>query len=137
MSLTPFALPETKGYWDAAAAERVEIQRCRDCAQCYFPPAPVCRHCTSRNVEWETMSGRATLYSYVITTNPWPLWELPGPMSVATVALEEGPRLLSTVVDCEQSPNALQIDMPLQAAWRKFGDGPKLLCFAPATEAGQ
>lgn len=83
------------------------------------------------------MSGRATLYSYVITNSPWPMWNMTAPMSVATIALEEGPRLLSTVVDCEQSPAALQIDMPLQATWRAFGDGPKLLCFAPASEAGR
>lgn len=137
MSLSPIALPETKPYWDAAAAERLEIQRCQDCAQCYFPPAPVCPHCTSRNVVWEVMSGRATLYSYVITTNPWPLWEHAGTMSVATIALEEGPRLISTVVDCEQTPAALMIDMPLVATWRKFGDGPKLLCFVPAKGSAQ
>ena len=100
MSLIPHALPETRPYWDAAAAEQLSIQRCQDCGQCYFPPAAVCRHCTSRNVAWEVMSGRATLYSYVIGGSPWPLWELPGPMSVATIALAEGPRLLSTVVDC-------------------------------------
>ena len=137
MSLTPVALPETQPYWDAAAAERLEIQRCQDCRQCYFPPSPVCPHCTSRKVAWEVMSGRASLYSYVITTNPWPLWELDPPFSVATIALEEGPRLLSTVVDCEQSPGALAIDMPLVATWRKFGDGPKLLCFRPAGATGQ
>lgn len=85
------------------------------------------------------MSGRATLYSYVITTSPWPMWGMATPMSVATIALEEGPRLLSTVVNCEQTPAALRIDMPLVATWRKFGDGPTLLCFVPATdtEAGQ
>ena len=135
MSFTPFALPETKAYWDAAARERLSIQRCQDCGQAYFPPAPVCPHCTSRKVAFDDMSGRATLYSYVITASPWPLWEMAAPMSVATIALEEGPRLLSTVVDCEQSPEALKIDMPLVATWRKFGDGPKLLCFRPAAEA--
>lgn len=137
MSLAPVALPETKLYWDAAAAERLHIQRCRNCTQCYFPPAPVCPHCTSRDVAWETMSGRATLYSYVITTSPWPLWEHTGAMSVATIALEEGPRLISTIVDCEQSPDALKIDMPLSATWRTFGDGQKLLCFRPAGGDGQ
>lgn len=137
MSLLPFALPETQPYWAAAASERLEIQRCRDCFQCYFPPSPVCPHCTSRKVAWEAMSGRASLYSYVITANPWPLWELPPPFSVATIGLEEGPKLLSTVVDCEQSPNALRIDMPLVATWRKFGEGPKLLCFRPLRENGQ
>ncbi len=135
MSLMPTPLPETQPYWDAAAQGKLAIQRCGDCANCYFPPAPVCPHCTSRNVVWEEMSGRATLFSYVITPSPWPLWETTGPMSVATIALEEGPRLLSTVVDCEQSPTTLVIDMPLTATWRKFGDGPKLLCFRPAGEA--
>lgn len=137
MSLSPLPLPETQPYWDAAAEERLAIQRCQDCEQCYFPPSPVCPHCTSRNVAWETMSGRATLYSYVITASPWPFWEVSAPMSVATVALEEGPRLLSTVVDCEQSPTILTIDMPLAATWRKFGEGQKLLCFAPAKAAEQ
>lgn len=135
MSLMPTPLPETQAYWDAAAQGKLAIQRCGDCAQCYFPPAPVCPYCTSRNVAWEEMSGRATLFSYVITPSPWPLWETTGPMSVATIALAEGPRLLSTVVDCEQSPTTLVIDMPLTATWRKFGAGPKLLCFRPAGEA--
>jgi len=134
VSLTPFALPETQPYWDAAANGRLVIQRCGDCSKAYFPPAPVCPHCTSRNLVWEEMSGRATLYSFVITASPWPLWEMTAPMSVATVALEEGPRLLSTVVDCAQTPAALKIDMPLIATWRKGGDGPKLLCFSPAGE---
>lgn len=137
MGLMPTPLPETQPYWDATARETLLIQRCGDCAQAYFPPAPVCSHCTSRNVVWEEMSGRATLYSYVITTSPWPLWETTGPMSAATIALEEGPRLLSTVVDCAQSPADLVIDMPLIATWRKFGDTPKLLCFRPAGEAAQ
>ena len=137
LSLTPFALPETQPYWDAAALEQLSIQRCQDCGHYYFPPSPVCPRCTSRKVKWEVLSGRATLYSYMITAAPWPLWEMPAPMSVATVALEEGPRLLSTIVDCEQSPTTLKIDMRLVATWRKFGDGPKLLCFAPEAVTGQ
>ncbi len=132
MSLLPRALPETQSFWDGAESERLRIQRCADCGRHYFPPAPVCPFCTSREVAWEDLSGRATLYSFVITASPWPLWNLAPPFSVATIALEEGPRLLSTVVDCEQTPEALKIDMPLVAAWRTFGDGPKLLCFRPA-----
>lgn len=134
MTLTPVALPETQAFWDAAQEERLDLQRCQDCARFYFPPAPVCRYCSSRNILWETASGRATLYSYVISATPWPQWQATGSFSVATVALAEGPRLLSTIVGCEQSPAALRIDMPLIAAWRRFGDGPNLLCFAPDAE---
>ena len=134
MSLLPRPMPETQAFWDAAAQERLAIQRCADCRGAYFPPAPVCPRCTSRNVAWEAASGRASLYSYVITASPWPQWDAGSPVSVATIALEEGPRLLSTVVDCEQTPAALRIDMPLLATWRRFGDGPGLLCFRPAGE---
>lgn len=134
MSLLPHPLPETQPFWDGATSGQLVIQRCGECDRAYFPPAPVCPHCTSREVGWFTASGRASLYSYVITGNPWPLWNAAPPFSVATVALEEGPRLLSTVVDCEQTPAALRIDMPLVATWRLFGEGPKLLCFRPAAE---
>ena len=53
-------------------------------------------------------------------------------MSVALIELEEGPRLLSTVVDCRQERDALTIDMPLVATWRRFGAREHMLCFRPA-----
>lgn len=56
-------------------------------------------------------------------------------MSVALVELEEGPRLVSTVVDCEQTPRALVIDMPLIATFKVFGSK-KMLCFAPGSQVG-
>jgi uncharacterized OB-fold protein len=55
-------------------------------------------------------------------------------MSVALIVLEEGPRLVSTVVDCEQTPSALVLDMPLIATFKQFGPQ-KMLCFAPVSHA--
>jgi len=134
MSASPFPrviTPETQPFWEAVDQERLLIPRCGGCSSYFFPPAPVCPYCGSRDVHWREASGRATLYSFVITENPWPAWDTNGPMSVAMVELEEGPRMVSTVVDCEQSPEALRIDMPLRASWRSFDDGVKLLCFKP------
>jgi hypothetical protein len=136
MRIEPKILPETKPYWDGADREALVIPRCNGCGRAYFPPAPLCPHCSSRDIGWITASGRATLYSYSITQSPWPQWFGPGgtpaPMSVAIVALEEGPRLLSTVVDCAQTTDALVLDMPLVATWRRFGEREKMLCFRPA-----
>jgi uncharacterized protein len=72
VSLTPQALPETRAYWDAAASEQLCIQRCQDCGQTYFPPSPVCPHCTLRNVLWKDMSGHAALCSYIDLSNEQP-----------------------------------------------------------------
>lgn len=130
--LRPFVLPESKPYWDAAAKGKLSIQQCQDCNRFYFPPAPVCPGCTSRNTAWVNVSGRATLYSYSITHRPWPAWDIEGPMSVALVELEEGPRLVSTVVNCEQTPDALIIDMPLRSCFRPFDGDFHALCFEPA-----
>ena len=97
-----------------------------------FPPYPVCPHCSSKNIEWVTASGDATLYSYVIHERPMRQWNTEGPRSVALVTLAEGPMLVSTVVDCDQTPEALQLDMPLRATFRPF-DEIEVLCFEPAS----
>lgn len=128
--LQPFALPESRPFWDAATEERLIIRHCEDCGAHYFPPSPICPQCTSRNVDWINACGRARLYSYSITHRPWPEWGTDGPMSVALVELEEGPRLISTVVNCEQTPESLMIDMPLRAVHRQFGET-RVLCFEP------
>ena len=75
-------------------------------------------------------SGDATLYSYVIHHRPLPQWETEGPRSVAIVELAEGPRLISSVVGCDQTPEALKLDMPLQAVFVPFDDI-TVLCFEP------
>ena len=54
-----------------------------------------------------------------------------GPMSVAMVRLEEGPMMLSTIVNCPQTPEALRFDMPLRALYRPYGDVQRVVCFEP------
>jgi uncharacterized protein len=129
--LVPVPTPETQPYWDGVAAGELRLPRCRACAKAFFPPSPVCPHCTAREVEWFTASGEATLYSYVISERPSKLWHQEGPMSVALVSLAEGPMLVSTVRGCEQTPEALQLDMPLRATFAPFDETP-VLVFEPA-----
>ena len=134
-TISPVILPETVEFWSGIERDTLRIQRCVDCGHRYFPPAPVCPSCTSKNVEWMDASGQATLYSYTLAQNPWPDWDMAGPVSVALVELEEGPRLVSTVVDCEQTPQALQLDMALHATSRTLQCGRKMLCFRPEMTA--
>jgi len=128
LDLLPLRTPETKRFWEGVDQEELWLPHCLECARHFFPPSFLCPHCTSRRVDWTRMSGRATLYSYVIAQRPLPGWKSPGPMSVALVELLEGPRLISTVVDCEQSSDDLALDMPLVATFRPFGPQ-KMLCF--------
>ena len=127
----PRPTPETQHYWDGTRVEELRLQKCNDCRETYFPPRPFCPHCSSRDVSVFTASGKATLYGYVISHIPAP--GLEPPYSVAVVALEEGPRLMTNLVGCDQTPEALKLDMSLEVTFEAQNDEITLPFFKPAT----
>jgi len=126
----PVPTPETQFFWDGARAGELRLQRCRACARAYFPPRPFCPRCGSRDVEIFRASGRATLYSYVIHHRPVPGFT--PPYAIAVVALEEGPRLMTSLVDVPQTPEALVLDMPLEVTFQVLDDEISLPVWKPA-----
>ena len=44
------------------------------------------------------------------------------PYSIAVVELEEGPRMMTNIVGCPQTPEALVLDMPVAVAFQTFGE---------------
>jgi uncharacterized OB-fold protein len=71
---------------------------------------------------WETLSGRATLYSYVINHRPSPGWEDEAPYVIAMVKLTEGPTMMSNVVGVDPDPAKLPIDLPLEVDFEPRGE---------------
>lgn len=126
----PKPTPETQHFWDGTQAGELRLQRCNDCAHVYFPPRPFCPSCSSKQVSIFVASGRATLASYIINQRSHPAFD--GPYSIAIVQLEEGPRMMSNVVDCAQTPEALELDMPLAVKFETVSDAITLPMFAPA-----
>ena len=126
----PTPTPETKHYWDGAKDGKLILQKCNDCSDNYFPPRPFCPKCGSRSVQEFQASGKGSLYSYVINHLPSPGFT--PPFAIAVVELEEGPRLMSNIVECEQTPEALELDMPLEVTFEKLNDDITLPQFKPA-----
>lgn len=129
----PKPTPETQHFWDGTRRGELRLQRCLDCRHVYFPPRPFCPKCGHREVEVFGASGRAALYSYVINYRPMPGHE--APYSIAVVQLEEGPRMMTNIVDCEQTPEALVLDMPLEARFETLSDEISIPLFAPVDSA--
>jgi uncharacterized OB-fold protein len=126
----PTPTPETDHYWTGAREGRLLLQRCKSCAKAYFPPRPFCPTCGSRDVIVVQASGRASLYSYAIQHRA-----IPGftpPYAIAVVTLEEGPRMMTNIVECAQTPEALQLDMPLEAVFERVSETVSLPVFRPA-----
>ena len=127
----PKPTPETQHFWDGCRAGELRLQRCRACARSFFPPRLVCTHCASRDVEVYAASGKATLYSYVINHRPRPGMGTE-PHSIAVVTLSEGPRMMTNIVGCPQTPEALQLDMALEVTFEAQNEEITLPLFKPA-----
>lgn len=115
---TPSA--ETQPFWDGTAEGVLRIQSCTDCDRPFFYPRSSCPRCGGTSLEWITCSGRATLYSFIISARPAPGFE--PPTVIAVVELEEGPRMMTNIVGVEAEPHSLPLDMPLRVTFEERGD---------------
>ncbi|WP_042364990.1 Zn-ribbon domain-containing OB-fold protein [Streptacidiphilus neutrinimicus] len=131
-------LPEqdafTQPFWDAAAEGRLLLRRCQACGRAHHYPREFCPLCWSEDVSWEQASGRATLYTWsVVHANDLPPFRDRLPYVAAVVELAEGPRMMTTIVDCD--PTLLQVDMELVADFVAFAGegepGPPVPVFRP------
>jgi uncharacterized OB-fold protein len=129
--ILPQPTPETQNFWDGCKAGELRLQRCTQCQHTYFPPRPFCPGCGSRAVEAYKASGKGFLYSYVINHRPRPDMGKE-PHSIAVVELAEGPRMMTNIVGCPQTPEALVLDMPVEVTFQKFSDEISLPLFQRA-----
>ena len=119
----------SRPYWAAAAEGRLVVQRCEACGAHQFYPRPFCLAC-QEEVEWVETSGRGEIYSLTINhlkLDP----ELQPPYYVALVRLEEGPVLLTRIVDAAGEPMSAgaTIGDPVVVAWHPRADAPPLPVF--------
>ncbi len=129
--MLPEPTPETQHFWDGTRNGELLLQRCKETGEAYFPPRPFCPKTGSRDVEVFKASGRGTLHSYVINHRPRPDMGTE-PYAIAVVMLEEGPKMMTNIVNCPQTPEALVLDMPVEVVFEKMNDTITLPFFQPA-----
>ncbi len=129
----PEPTPETRHFWEGCKQGKLLLQRCPDTGKAYFPPRPFSPYTGNRAVEVFEASGRATLHSYVIHHRAVPGFT--PPYAIAVVELEEGPRMMTNIIDCPQTPEALVLDMKLEVAFVPMDEKTTLPLFRPAKGA--
>lgn len=97
----PRPTAETAAYWEAAADERLVVQRCANCGRHQFYPRAFCTACLSERLEWVPSAGLGRIYTFTICRLPaHPSMAGKVPYAVAMIDLDEGVRLLTNIVDC-------------------------------------
>lgn len=109
---TPFDEP----YWNYLKGHELRLPRCGGCGCIFFPPQPCCPRCLSDRLEWVAASGRGRVWSWVVFHHVYfQSFAEDIPYVVALVELEEGPRMISTIVDCP--PEEIRCDMPVEVVF--------------------
>ncbi|WP_165452491.1 Zn-ribbon domain-containing OB-fold protein [Paenibacillus thalictri] len=123
----PEIQPELKAYWDAAAEDKLLIKQCDDCGQYHYYPRLLCPFCMSEKTSWREAKGTGTIYTYSVMRREVPY-------AIAFVTLDEGPRMMTNIVDCDL--DTLQIEQRVKVVFKPSGDqdqpGPSVPCFTPA-----
>jgi uncharacterized OB-fold protein len=121
---------ETQEFWDGCRRGQLLLQKCGDCGAYRHPPAPICSTCLSPQHEWVEASGHGTVYTFVVVRETRAKgWEQLVPYVTAVVTLDEGPRMLTNIVDV--APEDVKIDMPVQVTFAEAEDEMKLPLFRP------
>lgn len=118
---TPEPTEEVVPVLEAAAEGKLLIQRCSACGEHQFYPRVLCTHCGAGTPEWVEASGRGRVHTFsVVHRNGMPGWRDEVPYVVAVIELEEGPRIMTNVVDCD--PGDVSVEMPVEVTFVEQGE---------------
>ena len=118
-------------FWQAATKGELRIQQCASCDRLRFPPRSMCPRCQSTESSWALMSGRGTIYSYVVPHPPLlPQFAELAPYNVILVSLEEDPtiRLIGNLVNRAGDkinavdPSSVEVGQRVQVVFEKVND---------------
>ena len=119
-------------YWDAAQRHELMVLRCNQCGDKWLPPSDICLRCLSRDIDWVKASGRGKVWSWVVFHQRYfAAFEADLPYNVAYVELDEGPRLMTNLVDCD--PASIHCDMPVEVVFDDVTPEITLPKFRPVT----
>lgn len=121
--------PHTEPFWQAATQRRLVAPRCGACGTFRLPPTPFCPECQSREVDWVTLSGAATVFSFTVVHGFPGLPDVTLVPAVVDLPDAPGARLVSNIVDVD--PADVHIGMRLQVDFSPIADGWLLPVFRP------
>ena len=124
---------DTTPFWEGCRRHELRFQQCRDCGHVRWPPSDFCPRCHAAASNWMISKGTGRIYTFAVYHVAFhPGFAADLPYTVAVVALDEGPRLLTNIVGCR--PEAVRCDMAVAVVWEDIDEGISLPKFSPVKE---
>ena len=110
--LLPAETDTNRPFWEGLRDGELRLQSCNACATVRYPESYVCPNCLSPDYTWQAASGRGRLWSWIVMHQRYfSAFEDELPYNVAFIHLDEGPYLMSSLVEI---PDGLRIDEPVE-----------------------
>ena len=94
-----FPEPNSEPFWEGVKAGELRYQTCNDCNTVVFNPREHYPNCLSNSLQWNLSKGEGEVYTFsIVRQNRVPGFVEMGAYCVAYIDLDEGFRMLSTVV---------------------------------------
>ena len=125
----PDITPLDKPFWDAAKRHELVAYRCLNCGT-YYSQVTDCLACDSPKMDWVKVSGKGQVFTFGIYHQLYhPAWKEDIPYNVAWVKLDEGPLLITNIVECKNED--IYVEMPVEVVFDDVTDEVTLPKFRP------
>ena len=123
----------SRPYWEAARRHELVLQKCQECGHFRYPAGENCPSCLSDRSEWVKASGRGKVYTWTVFHKVYhPAFINDAPYAVVAVELDEGPRMLTNLVDCKLED--IKVDMPVEVTFEDVTGEITLPKFRPSVK---
>ena len=91
-------------FWQGLSQGELRLLRCGGCGAHQYPPESFCYECGSRDLSWVAVEGKGTVYSYIVVHQVYHKAFKPYvPYTVAIVQLDEGPHMLTAMLELNRN----------------------------------
>lgn len=129
----PLPVPDadTAAFWKGLGEGVLLLQHCGDCGHVQYYQQGSCRECGSGRLEHRAARGAGTVHAFsVVHRAPGPAFRDDTPYAVLLVELDEGPRMISSLVQAD--PADARIGMRVELVCERVSPEVVLPRFRPA-----
>ena len=125
----PAVTTTNRPFWEAARRHELVVYGCMNCGTLYSQVTD-CTACDSPRMEWIKVGGRGQVFTFCVFQQAFhAAWQDDIPYNVAYIKLDEGPLLISNIVDCANED--IFIGMPVTVVFDDISEEITLPKFAP------
>ena len=120
---SPIADPDTEQFWSAAKNGKLMVGSCNSCGEKHYYHRGICPPCGAQDITLVEASGKGEIYSWSVLRRADP------PFAIAYVTLDEGPTMMTNIIECDLDALAIGQRVKLKFSETEEADGPPVPTF--------